>query len=363
MPAHHRNRVGVILGIMGACALGAIPCAQAQSSVTLYGIVDGSLLYTSKTLNAATGQSAGHQYSFTDSGLSGSRFGMRGTEDLGGNTRAIFEIESGISVANGSLNNSNGNEFGRQAWVGVDGSFGTIKAGLQFSPFFLAVYDFDPRQMSYFGSGLVTYLNNVYVTGLFNPNAVSYTSPEIAGLQASAMMALGGTAGDFQAGRQYSASLRYHLGSLTVDAAFYSGNAGGSAASIAIPSVVEFNGRALGASYTFNNLIVKASYVQYKVAGSFNDRVYSGGASYHITPALNIDAGVYVTRDANSSSNNSILASSGLEYSLSKATAVYGQVGFVTNHGAMHTGISVNNALNEATGTTAGVNVGIRHMF
>ncbi|WP_341319298.1 porin [Paraburkholderia sp. IMGN_8] len=363
MPACHRNRVGVILGLVGACALGSAQSANAQSSVTLYGIVDGSLLYTSKTLNAKTGQNAGHQYSFTDSGVSGSRFGLRGAEDLGGSMRAIFELESGISIANGSFSNSNGNEFGRQAWVGVDSRFGTVKAGLQFSPFFLAVYDFDPREMSYFGSGLITYLNNVYVTGLFNPNGVSYTSPEIAGLQASALMALGGAAGNFQAGRQYSASLRYHLGSLTVDAALYSGNAGGSAASIAIPSVVAFDGRALGASYVFNGLTVKASYVQYKVAGSFNDRVYSGGASYRITPALNVDAGVWYTRDGNNSTNHSVMASTGAEYSLSKATMVYGQVGFVNNHGAMHTGLSVNNALNEVTGTTAGVNVGIRHMF
>lgn len=363
MPASHRNRVGAILGLMGACALGSAQSANAQSSVTLYGVVDASVLYTNKTLNPATGESAGHQYSFTDSGLSGSRFGMRGAEDLGGGMRAIFELESGFSVANGAFNNSNGNLFGRQAWVGVDSRFGTVKAGLQFSPFFLAVYDFDPRDMSYFGSGLVTYLNNVLVTGLFNPNGISYTSPEIAGLQGSAMLALGGAAGDFQAGRQYSASLRYHLGTLTVDAALYSGNAGGSAASIPIPSVVQFNGRALGASYVFNNLTVKASYVQYKVAGSFNDRVYSGGASYRITPALNVDAGVWVTRDANDSSNNSVLASTGLSYSLSKATLTYAQVGFVTNHGAMHTGLSVNNALNLATGTTAGVSLGIRHTF
>ncbi|WP_408400662.1 porin [Paraburkholderia sediminicola] len=363
MPASHRNRIGAILGLMGACALGSAQIAHAQSSVTLYGIVDASLLYTSQTPNAKTGQNAGHQFSFTDGGVTGSRFGMRGVEDLGGGMRAIFELESGVSIANGSLSNSNRNEFGRQAWVGVDSRFGTVKAGLQFSPFFLAVYDFDPREMSYFGSGLVAYLNNVYATGLFNPNAISYTSPEIAGLQASALMALGGTAGDFQAGRQYSASLRYHLGSLTVDAALYSGNAGGSAASIVIPSVVAFDGRALGASYAFNNLIVKASYVQYKVAGSFNDQVYSGGASYHITPALNVDAGVWYTHDGNNSTNHSVMASTGLEYSLSRATMIYGQVGFVNNHGAMHTGLSVNNALNEVTGTTSGVNVGIRHMF
>jgi predicted porin len=344
MPESHRNRIGVILGLMGACAVGLPQGAYAQSSVTLYGIVDASLLYTSKTLDPA-------------------RFGMRGAEDLGGGMRAIFQLESGISVATGALGNSNDNLFGRLAYVGVESRFGTVKAGLQFSPFFLAVYDFDPRDMAYFGSGLVTYLNNVYVTGLFNPNGISYTSPEIAGLQASAMLALGGAAGDFQAGRQYSASLRYHLGALTVDAALYSGNAGGSAASIPVPSVVEFNGRAIGASYVINDLTVKASYVQYKVAGSFNNRVYSGGASYRITPAVSVDAGVWVTRDANESSNNSVLASTGMTYSLSKATLMYGQVGFVTNHGGMHTGLSVNNALNLATGTTAGANVGIRHTF
>ncbi|MCC8396937.1 porin [Paraburkholderia sp. MMS20-SJTR3] len=363
MPAGHRNRVGIILGLVGAWALSAAPHADALSSVTLFGIVDGSLLYTSKTLNATTGQNAGHQYSFTDSGLSGSRFGMRGVEDLGGGMRTIFMLESGISVANGSLGNSNGNLFGRQAWVGIDSRYGNVKAGLQFSPFFLAIYDADPREMGYFGSGLIPYLNNVYVTGLFNPNGISYTSPEIGGLQASGMFAFGGSAGNFQAGRQYSGSVRYHFGGLTLDGGLYSGNAGGSAASIAIPSVVAFWGRTLGARYSFDNLTLKASYTQYKVAGSFNNRVYSGGASYGITPALNIDAGIWVTRDANDGSNNSILASSGLTYSLSKATVTYAQVGFVTNHGRMHTGLSVNNALNLPTGTTAGVNVGIRHTF
>ncbi len=115
------------------------------------------------------------------------------------------------------------NEFGRRAWVGVDSRFGTVKAGLQFSPVFLAVYDFDPREMSYFG--------------------------------------------------------------------------------------------------------------------------------------------VWYTHDGNNSTNHSVMASTGVEYSLSKATMIYGHVGFVNNHGAMHTGLSVNNALNEVTGTTSGVNVGIRHMF
>ncbi|WP_261518746.1 porin [Burkholderia multivorans] len=351
-------------GVAATGLLGVAGAAQAQSSVTLYGIVDGSLLYTSHTLNTTTGQNAGHQFSFTDSGMTGSSFGLRGTEDLGGGMRAIFTLESGISVANGGFDNSNGNMFGRQAWVGMSSAYGTVKAGLQFSPFFLSLYDTDPRGMSYFGSGLVSYVNNVYDTGLFNSNSLTYTSPEIYGLQAAGMLALGGTAGDFQAGRQYSASLRYHLGGLTLTGALYNGNAGGSATSTPVPSTVEFVGRTLGASYRFeNSLSVYASYALYKVAGSFSNSVYSGGASYFFTPHLSVNAGVWYTHDGNEGSNHSLLAATGVQYFLSKRTTLYGQVGYVNNHGNMHTGLSINNALNEVTGSTVGTSIGIRHMF
>ena len=365
MQATKKNHAAAVIGMIGACTLGVASGAHAQSSVTLYGIVDASIMYTSKTQNPLTGGNAGHQFSLTDSGLTGSRFGLKGSEDLGGGLRAEFNLESGISVANGGLNNSNGNLFGREAWVGLSGGFGSVKAGLQYSPFFLSLYDSDPRGMSYFGSGLVNYVDNVLVTGLFNSNAISYTSPEFAGLQGSAMLALGGTAGDFQAGRQYSAGLRYRAGSLTLDAALYSGNAGGSAATTPIPSTVAFTGRTIGASYRFDRLTLKAAFVLYKVAGSFDNRVYSGGLSYAVTPGLVVDAGVYVTRDGNNSNNHSVMASSGLQYFLSKRTTVYGQLGVVNNHGAMDTGLSINNALYAATGsgTTVGANVGIRHMF
>jgi len=65
----------------------------------------------------------------------------------------------------------------------------------------------------------------------------------------------------------------------------------------------------------------------------------------------------------NDSTNHSIVASTGVEYYLSAATTVYGQFGFVNNHGAMDTGLSINNALYETAGTTYGANVGIRRTF
>ena len=248
----------------GACTLAvtfaSAPAAHAQSSITLYGITDASILYTSKTFNLATGASEGHQFSFESAGENASRFGLHGTEDLGGGLAAIFTLESGIDISNGGFGNSNGEFFGRQAWVGVTGGFGTLTAGLQFSPFLLSIFANDPRDLKQFGSGLVSYVDNVIVTGLFNPNSVMYTSPEIAGIQGRAMYAFGGSPGNFQAGQQYSAGLTYHYSGLLITAAMYNGNPGGSAATIPNPSTIAFSGRNIGATYYFDRLTVKAAF-------------------------------------------------------------------------------------------------------
>ncbi|KAG8148435.1 porin [Burkholderia catarinensis] len=349
--------------IVCLCTLGGVPTAHAQSSVTLYGVIDASLRYTSKTLDAATGANAGHQFSFSNGGISASRFGLSGREDLGDGLHAIFTLESGFTPGNGEFGGSNGTLFGRQSWVGLDGRFGTVKAGLQYSPFFLAGYPVDPRTGSQFGSGLVNYLDNVVATGLFNPNAVSYTSPEIAGLQAAAMFAPGGSAGSFRAGLQHSASVTYHTGPIAIAAGYYSGNAGGSASTLPVPSTVEFEGRMVGASYTLNKLTAKVSYTLYKVAGSFDNHVYAGGVTYAATSFLSLDAGVWVTRDGNDSANHSLAVSASADYGLSKSTLLYLQVGMVNNHGSMDTGLAVDGALHGVRGTTVGVETGIRHMF
>lgn len=350
----------VVAGIVAMIANGA---AHAQSSVTLYGVVDSGILYTNKTFDATSGGNAAKQVSLIDGGLSPSRFGFTGTEDLGGGMKAEFKIESGINLPNGGIGNSNGNLFGRQAWVALDSNVGTLKVGLQYSPFFLAVERLDPRDGSLFGASIVSYVNNVLVTGIFNSNAVSYTSPVIAGFQGTAMYALGGTAGDFSAGRQYSGDLKYDNGTVMIDAAFYNGNAGGTAAQTPVPSTLEFFGRTLGVSYKIGKLTAKAAFASYKVAGSFSNNVYSGGLDYFVLPQLDIDGGVYFTSDRNNTTNHSVVGSIGVNYLLSRATTLYGQVGLVNNHGAMHSGLSANGATDGATGTTFGTVIGLRHTF
>ncbi|MBN3825484.1 porin [Burkholderia sp. Ac-20384] len=345
-------------------ALGLPSIAHAQSHVTLYGVVDSGVMYTSRSFDAGTGASGPHQVSATDGAMSGSLFGITGVEELGAGTKAIFTLESGFTTNNGALGNSNGNLFGRQAFVGLSGRYGTVKAGLQYSPFGLAIVDTDARHASFFGSQAGIYMGNFFATGIFVANAVSYTSPTIAGIQASALLALGGDPNGFQAGRQYAARVRYEWKDLVVNAALFSGNPGGSASvSTPFPSTIEFSGRTIGASYTWGGATLKGSYTSYKIAGSFNEKVYAAGGEYLITPALSTDLGVWYMRDSNDSANHSLLASAGLDYFLSKRTTLYGAAACVNNHGLMHTGFTVNGALYEPTGSSVGVVVGVRHRF
>ena len=111
--------------LLALVALGAFAgAAHAQSSVTLYGIIDEGLLFN----NNAGGK---HLYSMASGVMQGSRFGLRGTEDLGGGLKAIFTLENGFDVNSGKLGQG-GLMFGRQAYVGLSSQYGTVTLGRQY---------------------------------------------------------------------------------------------------------------------------------------------------------------------------------------------------------------------------------------
>src|SRR6202000_920733 len=111
-----------LAGMTGLIAV----AAHAQSSVTLYGLLDAGLAYKS---NDAVGKGA--TWRASSNAMSGSRFGLRGTEDLGGGLKAIFTLEGGFDVNNGKLGQG-GLMFGRQAYVGLWSQFGTVTLGRQY---------------------------------------------------------------------------------------------------------------------------------------------------------------------------------------------------------------------------------------
>jgi general bacterial porin, GBP family len=107
----------------------AAASAHAQSSVTLYGLIDAGLMYTN---NVKKGGSEGALVQATSGNINGSRFGLRGAEDLGGGLQAIFVLENGYNVQNGKLG-QNGRLFGRQAFVGLSNKeYGAVTLGRQY---------------------------------------------------------------------------------------------------------------------------------------------------------------------------------------------------------------------------------------
>src|SRR6202044_3471932 len=99
--------------------------AHAQSSVTLYGLIDAGITYTNN-------QGGHSNWQETSGSINGSRWGLRGAEDLGGGLKAIFTLENGFGINNGTLRQG-GREFGRQAFVGLAGDqFGAVTLGRQY---------------------------------------------------------------------------------------------------------------------------------------------------------------------------------------------------------------------------------------
>lgn len=338
--------------------------ARAQSSVTLYGNLDVGLLYTSKTYSTSTRKAGPDQFSMVNGGMTPSIFGITGYEDLGGGTKAIFKLESGVNLANGGFQDSSGGLFGREAWVGLANQYGQVRAGLQESPFFKVMEDSDVLSFGLFGAPQVNYSDNAFATGTFVANAVSYMSPNLAGFKGSAMLALGGVAGNFQAGRQYSASLEYNTGSFMINAGFFDGNGLTNGLSLTNTSLEPFLGRTLGIGYYLGGLTVKGSFTSYKVAQFVNYDVYNGGLLYAVSPALYVNGEVTVTSDRDHTQNHSVMGELGTEYYLSKRTSIYGEFGVVNNRGLIYTGLQVNNALYaRANGTTLGAEIGMRHTF
>lgn len=159
--------------------------AQQPSSVTIYGIVDAGV----QVLQA---QGSPRVYNLVSGGRSGSRLGFRGNEDLGGGLRAVFTLEQGINLDAGTLGQG-GRAWGRQAFVGLRGDFGTVALG-RIAAFssgtgsFDMFGDVDPLATSYGIGGVGSTMSSA--AGLRGDNTLLYQSPEWSGWQYGAAHSL-----------------------------------------------------------------------------------------------------------------------------------------------------------------------------
>lgn len=176
----------IALAIAAAASAGVI----AQSNVQIYGLVDYGYTYRHDRSDAGKAIGVAKSNSKLDGGqAAGNRIGFKGVEDLGNGLKAVFVLERGFALENGTANNGNGgNGFNRQAYVGLSSAnYGTLVGGLVYTPYYTLVSSIDP-----FADGTVGQYSNVKrdINGLFNPvrveNTIAYISPSWGGFSITA---------------------------------------------------------------------------------------------------------------------------------------------------------------------------------
>jgi GBP family porin len=242
--------------------------AHAQSSVTLYGLIDAGITYTNN-------QGGHSNWQETSGTVNGSRWGLRGSEDLGGGLKAIFTLENGFNIANGNLG-QNSRLFGRQAFVGLSSSqYGAVTLGRQYD----SVVDYvGPLSAtgSQFGGTIAAHPfdnDNLDNTLRIN-NSIKYTSANYGGFTFGGLYGFSNTADGFSNNRAYSFGASYNYGGLNVGAGY------------------------LQLNNDVNNLAMASASDPGAVTGTFTfaagrQRTFGGGASYTFGPAT---AGIVYTQ-------------------------------------------------------------------
>ncbi|OAI73298.1 membrane protein [Ralstonia solanacearum] len=369
-------RGGIALAVL-ALASGA---AGAQS-VTLYGLVDTGIEYVSHANSSGNGLVRIPSVT----GTLPSRWGLRGAEDLGGGVKAVFTLESGFNTDTGTAGQG-GRLFGRQAWVGLAGSYGTLTLGRQYSMSFLSLGDADLLGPSQYAIGSL----DTYIPNARTDNTVAYKGT-VGGLTVGATYSFGrdaaggvpasGTCAGEQAGspsscRTVSAMLKYDATTFGVAGAYEEqrGGAGATASFFNGSAPIPFtnagdkdrrliaNGYArLGPAKLGIGWIGRALM---SAAGDVRSNLYFVNGSYPLTGALTLDAGLLriINTDQGRSATMAVLRG---VYALSRRTALYAQTGYLWNSAnAQYTVSGGGGGTTPGRGVNQlGAMVGMRHAF
>ncbi len=205
-----QSKSTLALAVGAACAVLA-GVAGAQTRVELYGSVDAGVSYVN--------DARGNGQATVDSGnRSPDRFGIRGSEDLGGGYKALFGIESGFNLDTGTQKNPN-TLFNRRAFIGIDGPAGTVSLGHM--PDFM--YDYLRFQSSgIMGSAYFFHPGNLdnQASQFQIDNAIRYETPVVRGFKFGAMYGFGEKPESSTKSRSYSAGLQYASGPLKANLAY-----------------------------------------------------------------------------------------------------------------------------------------------
>lgn len=281
--------------------------AHAQSSVTLYGAADDGLSYANNQGGKSSLQAV--------SGMpTGSRWGLTGVEDLGGDLKTIFTLENGFDLNTGELGQG-GREFGRQAFMGLVGRFGTLTLGRQYD---LVVDYVQPLAANGVWGGAyfshaedVDNINNSFVVD----RSIKFASADYGGFRFSGMYSFGGVPGQYGENQVWSAAAGYDRGPLHI---------GGAYLDIRNPeTAVQGNQN----TPTFTNVI----YGNY-VAAATSQKIAALGAAYTLgkLKLLGNVSGVVFKDGSDGQDVSFVTAEAGAGWQITPATLVAADYGYVT---------------------------------
>lgn len=351
--------------LIAAAVVAALPAfAQAQTNVTMYGIADVSV-------NVVDRGDASRSALFVDTGgMSTSRWGVRGSEDLGGGLKAVFQLEAEVGMDRGQ---SSGDFWQRTAQVGLQGGFGTVKLGRGYTPAFRTYGTWDAMSYGLFGNLLASTAGAGQAQTRFS-NAIMYDSPSFGGLQVLAAYTNSHTA-DERGGPDLSANdrdmlqgfdiaLQYKGGPLNVGA-FYqqTNNNDGTGAALSTDRM------GIGAGYQFGAFKLVGGYSQSSAeqvgAADFDVEVYSiGGIMKLGTGSLHAQ---YIAIDPDGNDNDGAVFGLAYVHPMSKRTSLYAHLGIANNDDggapASLWGSGYSYTADGAGSNLRGFGVGIRHVF
>jgi hypothetical protein len=329
--------------------------AQAQSAVEVYGIVD---MGVAREFGDVLSSTIAHGNKITSGAQSGTRLGFKGKEDLGNGLSALFVLETGIAADRGGFNQGNG--FARQSFVGLQGDFGTLTLGRQYTSYFLTLNQVaDP-----FASGLAGNAQNLMLPpsgttaitttdrAIRMDNAIKYATPLFENFSAEIAYGFGEIAGNSDASRVITGSVGYDSKPLNVRLAYYEKNNATDTGNL--------KSTMLAANYDLEFAKIFAAYADNDWVGQTKTRNYLIGATVpfgahkFIASYIRADGrGVYAANDADQ-------WGIGYTYSLSKRTNLYAAYGYISNDGAATYTIGNNS---ENGSSNKAFNLGVRHVF
>ncbi len=296
--------------LLAAALCASLPLvASAQSSVTIYGVADAAIA------REDTGAANGSRTVVNQGNQSSSRLGFRGVEDFGNGLKAAFNLEAGYALDTGM---GDAALFGRRAVVGVEGGFGSLMIGREYTPVADVANATDILGQGFYGSNLSSFGTGRLTRRI--SNSVNYKSNPMGGFKLGAAYSTGetstGASGDLMG-----------LSAAFTSGAFYVGAAAHTLERLATGDDKEM---IIGAGVKFGMLDVKGNYMVANPTGANNKyEQFNIGLSYGFGPNK-VFANVNRNELENGARANG--ASVAYTYSLSKRTNVYASYAILRNN-------------------------------